>query len=121
MDGTPADWHKTRCEALTKAGKQCRRQCQAYFPCQAIHDARASSFRATEFRPVHLCYTHAQMALDHRQRQLRLPLVQRGFFGPYNRHGYGNLVTTQKLIDWDNPKLTIPRSWATTPQSNPIS
>ena len=117
MDEPPRNWHKEQCEALTKTGIQCRRRCRAYFPCQAVYDARLTSYHAISFRPVHLCHAHVETALRLRSKNLRLPLVQKGFFGAYNRHGYGNLVTAEAAIDWEEPKLTIPKLWAVAPST----
>jgi hypothetical protein len=52
----------------------------------------------------------------------RLPLIEGGHLGGFNKYHYGNMVTRQSEIDWDSvTELTIPRFWARPENEDPES
>lgn len=92
-----------QCDALTATGERCKCTNQSVEPCYVAQGVLG--------RSVRLCRAHA--AKRSRARWDRLPLIEGGFFGGYNRHGYGGMVTTERKIDWEDPELVlrIPAYW----------
>lgn len=62
-------------------------------------------------REVRLCHGHYNSWTARATRLLTLPLIDRGHLSPHNRSGFGSTVIAQDAIDFDNPKVTIPKAW----------
>ena len=65
-----------------------------------------------------MCAQHSRMMWRRRGRDKfwRMPLIEGGFVGCYNKYGYGALVTDERVIDWDTvERLTVPRYWYHSP------
>lgn len=102
-----------QCDAISvKTGKRCKKKNTWEFPCTAIYDARVTSYRADKFKSVRLCSCHHYLLCDMRKEGDRLKLHHGGWFGGFNKYNYGNLVTDKQDINWDNPKLRVPKFWS---------
>lgn len=91
------------CDALTATGERCKCTNQSVEPCYVAQGKLG--------RSVRLCRVHA--ARRARARWDRLPLIEGGFLGGYNRYGFGSMVTAERRIDWERPGLVleIPAYW----------
>lgn len=101
----PPESYGCRCDALTKSGERCRRTNYDLYPTRRSPGEKS--------KPVRLCRQHAAIRDEMIPSNKRLPLIEGGFLGGWNEYGYGNMVTCEEDIDWDNvEKLTIPKYWA---------
>jgi hypothetical protein len=100
-----------RCDAITKSGKRCKCKTQWEVPCVAVYDARCNSYRADTFRPVRLCVRHHSEEWRLKERGQRLKLHHGGWLGAYNQHRFGSIVTDRPAINWDKPRLRVPKYW----------
>jgi hypothetical protein len=40
-----------------------------------------------------------------------LKLHHGGWLGAYNQHRFGSIVTDRPAINWDKPRLRVPKYW----------
>lgn len=100
-----------QCDAITKNGTRCKNPNDWWIPCVAVYEPHIGG-RADKFKPVQLCRCHATLADKLRKQNKRLRLHHGGWFGAFNGFQYGNLVTTQRQINWDTVKtLKVPKFW----------
>lgn len=106
----PKDSFGHQCDALTKSGERCRCTNRIVYP--------AYIRQGVTGRDVRLCHGHA--AKRERLKWDRIPLIEGGFAGGYNKYGYGTMVTTVREIDWEDPDLILemPQYWADATQPN---
>lgn len=101
-----------RCDAVNKNGKRCQCKNKWEIPCVAVYDARCTSYRAQEFKPVRLCVQHHWKECRLREQGKRIKLHHGGWLGAFNQHKYGNIVLDRPVVDWTKPKLRVPKYWA---------
>jgi hypothetical protein len=101
-----------QCDAIARSGKRCRKKNHWEIPCVAVYDARCTSYRADEFKPVRLCRCHAILSSRLQAKGQRLKLHHGGWLGAYNSHKFGNLVIDRPTINWGKvKKLRVPKFW----------
>ena len=93
-----------QCDALTASGERCRCRNRSVYPCYIANGIPGRSAR--------LCQHHSK--IRSKRKWDRIPLIEGGFLGGYNRYAYGSMVTTAREIDWEDPALIleIPKFWA---------
>lgn len=111
-DYIPTDW-TAQCEAkCRKTGKQCPHRCTSQIPNTiAGHPVMDEKYFWVSGREARLCSSHNLSWWARAKRLLTLPLIDGGHLSPYNKHGYGSVIIKQDRIDFDNPKIKIPKAW----------
>lgn len=104
-----------RCEGVSRrTGGRCSHQSTCRVPnTLAAHLVCDGDYYQVHGRPVHLCRGHADSWWSRRRRLLSIKLIEGGYLSPYNRYGYGSIVTAHERIDFAR-KVTIPRAWGAT-------
>lgn len=104
----------TQCEAISrKTNERCPHKCCTQIPSTlAGHFVMDKKFFLVNGRPVHLCSGHSHSFWQRCKRLLTVKLIGGGYLSPYNRYGYGSIVTTSERIDFATvPRLVIPEVW----------
>lgn len=102
-----------QCDALTESGKRCTKRCKIVIP-NTLGQEPGPLGKWITGREVHLCRTHDHLYLDRKQadRSFRLPLIEKGYLGSGNRHGFGFVVNDTPVVEWDTTKkLRVPKYW----------
>lgn len=102
--------HRIRCACIKADGEQCTRSAWTTIPNITSADGNAYTYG----RDVPLCVQHNSMFWRKRKNiNWRMPLIHGGFVGPYNKYGYGSIVTAEPTIDWETvQRVTVPKYWA---------
>lgn len=111
MPNTNLTTHPHRCACIKADGKQCTRRAWTTTPNVMAGDGHAYTYG----RDVPMCVQHNRMFWRKRDKSplWRLPLIENGFVGCYNKFGFGSIVTAEQYVDWDTvERLTVPKYWA---------
>lgn len=104
-----------RCDALTSNGSRCRNTNQVVIQTSTPIRSQISTHDVCLCRRHSATWDkmHASNAGKTGKEMARLPLRDGGFFGGYNRHDYGGMVTADPVVDWNDPGLIvdIPKAW----------
>lgn len=98
-----------KCECLVD-GRQCKKNAYIYIPTYLEFDGGK---KIKQGRTAHLCRQHYKNYIKYKKEHKRKPVIHHGFLGGWNKWEYGDVVTCEEFIEWDNvTKLHCPQFWA---------